>query len=151
MENGLTTTLQALRKQQNEVARSRAKTIYAICRSVTPQFYNKQTPDEMEAMVNTIQLVTQNTREEVLSMMCNLAVAAYPSDKSKNAKTFFDINYILGFYNRALDAMHPSGYNVVCSVDKFGGDLCIGWCKADDYDLDNHCAKPNADIWYEER
>lgn len=151
MENGLTTTLRELRQQQNEITRQRAKTIYAICRSVTPQFYTKQTPDEMETMVNTIQLITRNIREDVLNVMCNLAVATYPNDKAKKPNTFFDINYILGFYHRAWDEARPKDYSWICECGDIDGKFKVGYCKYEDFDFDAWKAKPNADIWWDER
>lgn len=151
MENGLTTTLRELRKQRNEITRQRAKTIYAICRSVTPQFYTKQTPDEMDTMLNTIQLVIQNIREDILTVMCNLAVAAYPNDKAKKPNTFFDINYILGFYKQAWDEAKPKDYINMCFCGKHEGKFKVGYCKDEDFDFEKWQAKPNADIWWDER
>lgn len=149
MENELTTILHTLQTRQNEVALNRAKTIYAICRSITPQFYARQTSEEMTAMVNTIQLLTQSIREDILTCMCNLAVKAYPGDKAKNPKVFFDINYILGFFNEAWEtAREERGYNCFCGQNE---NRQLLYTTYDGFDWENNCAKTNAPIWIDER
>lgn len=149
MSGQLTTLNSMLQRQQNEAARKRAKTIYAICRNITPQFYNKQTPEEMETVVNTIELVTQGIREDILTTMCALAVKAYPLEKSKDAKTFFDVNYILGFYKEAWDyARQEQGFYCFCGVNE-QQQLC--YTTDEGFDWNKNSAKPNAPIWIDER
>lgn len=149
--NTLTELYSDLQNQQSKLdARNRAKTIYAICRSITPQFY-KHTPEQMTAALNTIQLLTQDIREDILTAMCDLAVQAYPKDRAADENVFFDVNYILRFYKKAWEVAHPQGFNVVCSRERRSdGVYLFGWCSADDLDIDGRCAKEGAPIWYEE-
>lgn len=147
--NELATVCANLQQANNE-ARSKAKTIYALCRSITPQFY-KHTTEEMMAFVNSIQLMTQGIREDILSIMCKLAVERYPMDKSKDKKIFFDINYILGFYNQAWDEAKPEEYSCICEYGKIDGKFKVGYCRYEDFDWCTRTAKPNIDIWWDER
>lgn len=145
----LATVCANLQQADNE-ARNRAKTIYALCRSITPQFY-KHSTEEMTAFVNSIQLMTQGIREDVLSIMCKLAVAKYPMDKSKDEKVFFDTNYILSFYDQAWDEARPEEYSCICKYGKFNGKFKVGYCKLEDFDWETSKATSNADIWWDER
>lgn len=146
--NELAQVCSKLQKSSSEI-RNRAKTIYALCRSVTPQFY-KHTPEEMNVMVTSIQLLIQEIREDVLAKMCEIAVREYPKSRSRSPKNFFDINYILTFYDKAWDEIRPKDYCYICEVCTEDGKLKVGYCRDCDFDTDTWKAKPNADIWWDE-
>lgn len=142
--NDLTTTYTAitLEKDKQQVAKS----IYAVCRTVTPQFYKSQTTDEMRAIVTSIYLLTRNIRQDVLSVMCQLAVDNYAKARAKNDKLYFDINYILTFYDKAWECARPPEFDWIVGKDYRG----MVYCRFEDLD-DNGNLKANAETWIDER
>ena len=137
--------------QQNSSAkRDVAKTIYAFCRSVTPQFY-KHTAEEMNAAVTSIQMLIVNIREDVLAKMCELAVKSYPAARAKNSALYFDINYILQFYREAWETARPKEFSFLCAIQQWDRGHRIGYCRVDDFDIEHNCVKDGAEIWWDER
>lgn len=137
-------------QQNSNAKRDLAKTIYAFCRSVTPQFY-KQSVEEMNAAVTSIQMLIQGIREDVLAKMCQIAIREYPKTRAGSANSYFDINYILRFYDMAWNEARPEEYKCICKFDKADGRIKIGYCKDEDYDFENYCAFDGAEIWWDER
>lgn len=137
-------------QQSGSEVRNQAKTIYALCRSVTPQFY-KHTTDEMNAMVNSVQLLIQGIREDVLAKMCQIAVREYPKARAENKNAFFDINYILSFYSQAWNEARPEGFDCICNYEKRGDKVRVSYCRDDDYDYETKTVKLGAEVWCDER
>lgn len=130
---------------QTEDISIRAKTIYALCKSVTPQFY-MFSGDELVGQVNSIAMLIKGIRKEVLSKMCELAIENYPKARAEG-RTYMDINYILSFYKKAWEEARPPDYSCFAGLnDK--GQIC--WCRDIDFDWDNNRAKHNAKIWVDE-
>ena len=77
--------------------------LMAICRAVTPQFYKTMSDVEVKAEKASIELLTANIDNLTLARMCELAVLNYPKARSENNKTYFDINFILTFFNQAFN------------------------------------------------
>lgn len=131
----------------NEVAavdtesRQRAKTIYAMCRAVTPQFY-KHSREEMKQAVDSIQILTENIDPELLARMCDMAIREYPKTHSAKSTQYFDINYILTFYNKAWEMSKPNDFNVL--VER-RANACI-WGKIEYLDFEKGYPK-NAPTW----
>lgn len=137
-------------QQSSNAKRDLAKTIYAFCRSVTPQFY-KHSAEEMNAAVTSIQMLIQGIREDILAKMCQIAVREYPKTRADSEKSYFDINYILSFYNRAWEEVRPKEFSCICKYDKNDGRIKVGYCKDEDYDWEHDRAFDGAEIWWDER
>lgn len=142
--NDLTTTYNAITCEKDK--QQIAKSIYVVCRTITPQFYSKQTTDEMRAELTSIFLLTRNIRQDVLAKMCELAVDNYARKRAKNDKLYFDINYILTFYDKAWERARPKGFDWIYAVTDTG----TVYCQMDDLD-DNGKLLPNAPTWTDER
>lgn len=142
--NDLTLTYNAITTEKDK--QQVAKSIYIVCRTITPQFYKKQTTDEMRAELTSIYLLTRNIRQDVLAKMCELAVDNYAQARANNDKQYFDINYILTFYNKAWDQARPPGFDWLLCVDYRG----VVYCRFEDLD-DNGNLKANAETWIDER
>ncbi|MCM1042627.1 MAG: hypothetical protein NC350_00215 [Corallococcus sp.] len=141
--NDLTITLNSITSEQDK---SRiAKTIYLICRTITPQFYKKQTSEEMRAEIISIYLLIKNIRQDALAKMCELAVENYAIARARNRNAYFDVNYILTFYDEAWDTIRPPEFNIVAEItDKY-----VAYGRIEDYE--DFRLKENAPIWYDER
>lgn len=142
--NDLTTTYNAISTAHDK--QQVAKSIYAVCRTITPQFYSKQTTDEMRAEVTSIYLLVRNIRQDVLAKMCELAVDNYAKARAKDKKQYFDINYILTFYNKAWEEARPPEFDWLYSLTQQG----IVYCRLEDID-ENGELQPNAETWIDER
>lgn len=142
--NDLTTTYNAITYEKDK--QQVAKSIYAVCRTVTPQFYKSQTTDEMRAIVTSIYLLTRNIRQDVLAKMCELAVDGYAQARANNDKQYFDINYILTFYNKAWEQARPPEFDWLVGIDYRG----VVYCRFNDLD-NNGQPKPDAETWIDER
>lgn len=147
--NELTSVYNSL-QQSDEVVRNNAKIIYAICRSVTPQFY-KHNAEEMRVALTSIQLMISGVPENILAIMSQLAVKNYPIARSRNPHVYFDINYILEFYDEAWKKARPKEFDWFCGLV----DLCEDgrtrdyrecYCRLEDLDDEWH-SKPNATVW----
>ena len=90
-----------------------AKQIMCVCRAITPAFYKNMSVEEIKAEKASIELLTLDIDQQTLSEMCKRAVLNYPYARSQNSKTFFDINYILQFYQEAFNFVHC--YNIKLS------------------------------------
>lgn len=84
---------------QNEVA----KTLLKVCMSITPQFYKNKSVEELKAEKLSIELLTSGIEQEVLALMCRMAVKQYPLERARNNRSYFDINYLLTFYENAFN------------------------------------------------
>lgn len=82
------------------------KEVMTVCRAVTPQFYRAMTDNELKAEALSIQLLTQGIDQPTLAEMCRLAVQGYAKTRSRNAKIYFDMNYILTYYIEAFNNVH---------------------------------------------
>lgn len=142
--NDLTTTYNAITTEKDK--QQVAKSIYAVCRTITPQFYKSQTTDEMRADVTSIYLLTRNIRQDVLAVMCQLAVDNYAQARARNSKQYFDVNYILTFYDKAWDKARPHEFDWLVGLDYRG----MVYCRLDDLD-ENGNPQPNAETWIDER
>lgn len=80
-----------------------SKSILKVCTSITPQFYKNKTVEELQAEKLSIELLTDGIDQEVLGLMCRMAIKQYPLERARNNRTFFDINYILTFYEQAFN------------------------------------------------
>lgn len=141
--NDLTLTYNAITTETDK--QQVAKSIYAVCRTITPQFYKKQSIDEMRADVTSIYLLTRNIRQDVLSVMCQLAVDNYAKARAKNDKLYFDINYILTFYYKAWERARPPEFDYLYGVTHQG----VVYCRFEDLDEDGKL-KANAETWIDE-
>ena len=93
-----------------------SKTVLGVCTAITPQFYKNKSDAELRAETASIKLLTQGMEAEVVAEMCNLAAENYARERSHNARTYFDINYIVTFYSKAFNRVHdkvPAGYCVL--------------------------------------
>lgn len=131
--------------EKNDVG-TRAKSIYAICKAITPQFY-KHTQEEMTVQVTSIAYLIRDIRKDALSAMVELAIERYPKARAESV-AYFDISFILSFYNEGWERAHPPEYNCFAGMDE-NKHLC--YTTDDDFDWDNNHAKPNAKIWIDER
>lgn len=122
-------------------SRQRAKTIYAMCRAVTPQFY-KHTKDEIKQSVDSIQILTEGINPILLAKMCDIAIKAYPKTRSAKSNQYFDVNYILTFYEQARADIRPNDFNVLLGR-RNGVDL---WGKIEFFDYENGYPD-DAPIW----
>lgn len=113
-------------------ARDKARAVYALCRFITPQFYSKQTRDEAQATVSSIQVLTADIDGAVMAKMCEMAAKDYPKARSDNPKVYFDINYILTFYKAAKKSLWPSWAEVYLGEEN---DVKL-WGDADEWDWD---------------
>lgn len=146
--NELTSTYNAIAKQSDTL--SNAKQIYAICRTITPQFYRKQTPQEMEMDVASIALIIQGIRPDILAKMCQLAVANYGKARAKDIRIFFDINYILTFCNEAWDKARPENMAWIYDISIEAGRVVTTYCYWQDVN-DDGTLKSGASVWRDER
>lgn len=104
-----------------------AKNILKFCIAVTPQFYKNKTKEELQAEKTSIELLTANIEPKVLACMCETATRKYAEMRSRNKKSYFDINFILTFYVAAFNKVNCKNQNVQ-------GHVCIG----EDYDEENN-------------
>ncbi len=123
-----------------------AKIIYTLCRMITPKFYQRQTVAEMRAAVVSIYAVTKNIRQDVLSKMCELAVDNYAAHRADSQNNYFDINYILSFYNLAWEEARPKEFDWLYRVTH----EAVEYCRLDDLNEDGSL-KDGAEIWRDER
>lgn len=142
--NDLTTTYNAITAEKDK--QQVAKSIYVVCRTITPQFYKKQTTDEMRVEITSIYLLTRNIRQDVLAKMCELSVDNYARARSKDGKTFFDINYMLTFYDEAWERARPAEFGWLYSIDYRG----VVYCRLCDLDEQGRLL-PTAETWIDER
>jgi len=89
-----------------------ARPILKMCTAITPQFYKNKAVEELKAEALSIELLTQNIEPPVLAEMCKLAIVNYPLARSKNEKTYFDINYILTFFSQAFNKYFCENVNL---------------------------------------
>ncbi len=146
--NELTVIYNAIAEQPD--ALSNAKQIYAICRTITPAFYKKQTLQEMKADVTSIALLIQEIRPDILAKMCELAVKNYGRARAKNDRVFFDINYILTFYDEAWDRARPDNMSWIARIEKIDGRIVVTYCNFADVGADGKL-KDGAPCWSDER
>ena len=142
--NDLVTFANSL-QQVTENVKNNAKQIYVVCRTIAPRFY-KHTAEEMSAHLASIQLLIQNIPENILTVMCQLAVEYYPLARSKDPKCFFDINYILEFYDAAWKKAQEDGkfFGFVGFTDD-GKFAC--WVRDEDYDGEK--VRDGAPVFYQ--
>lgn len=86
--------------------------VMAVCRMVTPQFYKTMSVSDIKAEKAAVDLFTADIDGATLAEMCKRAVLLYPKSRSENAKLFFDLNYILTFYNDAFNFVHCDSVEV---------------------------------------
>lgn len=146
--NDLTATYNAIAAQSDSV--NKAKQIYAVCRTITPAFYAKQTAQEIQLCVASIELTIRNIRSDILAKMCELAVENYGRARARDSRVFFDVNYILTFYNEAWDRARPRNMSWIVSVELEDGKWVVTYCDDDDID-DNGKLKDGAQVWRDER
>lgn len=90
--------------------------VLGVCTAITPQFYRNKSDAELRAEKASINLLTRGMEEEVVTEMCNLAAESYARERSRNARTYFDVNYIVTFYRKAYNRVHdraPAKYCVL--------------------------------------
>lgn len=144
--NELTTFTNSL-QQVSENVRNNAKQIYMVCRTIAPRFY-KHTTEEMNAHLTSIQLLIRNIPEDILAIMCQMAIEYYPRARSKDPKCFFDINYILEFYDEAwIKAKKDGDFTQLIGFVDDGQVAC--WVRDEDYDFVSDEVRAGATVFYE--
>lgn len=97
-------------KITNEISRCErkdiAKQVMSVCRAITPQFYKAMSIEEIKAERLSIELLIADIDNDTIAEMCKRAIINYPKQRSENAKTYFDINYLLQFYKEAFNYVH---------------------------------------------
>ena len=78
-----------------------AKKIIALCRSITPKFYENKKIEDIALELKGIELMISNLPYKTLQKACEIAVKYYPIERTENQNLYFDINYILRWYKCA--------------------------------------------------
>lgn len=79
------------------------KQIMSLCSAITPQFYKNLSVEDRKSERLSVELLTSGIDQEVLALMCRMAVKRYPLQRARNLQTYFDINYLLTFYESAFN------------------------------------------------
>lgn len=116
-----------------------AKAVLGVCTAITPQFYKNKSDLELRAEKASIEMILQGKEPEVVSEMCRLAVEHYAEDRSKDARLYFDINYIVRFYREAYNRVHnspPADYCLIYSWRAEGDITVMELANIDTLDLE---------------
>ncbi len=124
-----------------------SKQVMSVCRAITPQFYKNLTLEDMKAEKLGIELLVADIDQKTLAEMCKRAVLNYPLTRSQNNKIYFDINYILEFYEASFNFVHSESVelsNEAVELEKY-----IDFTKNIVYQtwLDNGVTKKTANIF----
>lgn len=75
-----------------------ATQIYTYCVAFTPAIYKKKKPDEMKLEIMAIERAICEIPIKIVNKMIELAINKYKTEKIKDQKLVFNIDFILGRY-----------------------------------------------------